>query len=161
MVFGEKLRAESTRFFNTPEVKKRFDWGYKTDPQAGIIDRTIPYTRGKVMGGSSSINGMVFIRGHRTNYDGWAADGCPGWSYDDVLPHFKRLEDWEGDAGTLRGKGGPIGLMQITPAAARSVGVANIQQLDNNVQAAARYLARLRRSYFANPQIEGHILIKI
>ncbi len=97
-----------------PEVKKRFDWGYKTDPQAGIIDRTIPYTRGKVMGGSSSINGMVFIRGHRTNYDGWAADGCPGWSYDDVLPHFKRLEDWEGDAGTLRGKGGPIQVSRPT-----------------------------------------------
>lgn len=97
-----------------PEVKKRFDWGYKTEPQEHIVGRTIPYTRGKVMGGSSSINGMVFVRGHRSNYDGWAADGCPGWSYDDVLPHFKRLEDWEGDASALRGKGGPIQISRPT-----------------------------------------------
>ncbi len=93
-----------------PQVKQRFDWGYKTEPQPGIDERVIPYTRGKVLGGSSSINGMVFVRGHRSNFDGWAEDGCPGWAFDDVLPAFRKLEDWEGDASELRGKGGPIRL---------------------------------------------------
>jgi choline dehydrogenase-like flavoprotein len=91
-----------------PQVKKRFDWGYYTVPQRHAANRKIPTVRGKVLGGSSSINGMLFVRGHRSNYDGWAADGCPGWSFDDVLPAFKRLEDWEGGATKLRGAGGPI-----------------------------------------------------
>ena len=93
-----------------PQVKQRFDWGYKTEAQVDADGRVIPYTRGKVLGGSSAINGMVFVRGHRSNYDGWAAEGCPGWSYDEVLPSFRRLEDWEGEGSALRGKGGPIRL---------------------------------------------------
>lgn len=91
-----------------PQVKKRFDWGYYTVPQKHALDRRIPSTRGKVLGGSSSINGMLFVRGNRANYDSWAAEGCTGWSFDDVLPAFKRLENWEGGANALRGTGGPI-----------------------------------------------------
>ncbi|MCB9662994.1 MAG: GMC family oxidoreductase N-terminal domain-containing protein [Alphaproteobacteria bacterium] len=91
-----------------PQVKQRFDWGYKTDGQAHMDGRVIPYTRGKVLGGSSAINGMVFVRGHRAIYDGWAAEGCEGWAWEDVLPHFRRLEDWEGGASDTRGTGGPI-----------------------------------------------------
>lgn len=102
-----------------PEVKKRFDWGFYTVPQKHALDRRIPAVRGRVLGGSSSINGMLFVRGNRANYDDWARDGCPGWSYQDVLPAFKRMEDWEGGNGEYRGKGGPIAVTKrksLTPA---------------------------------------------
>lgn len=93
---------------STPQLKKYFDWGYTSVPQADAWQRTVPQTRGRVLGGSSSINGMLFVRGNRKNYDDWASEGCKGWSYDDVLPAFKRLEDWEGGGSELRGVGGPI-----------------------------------------------------
>jgi choline dehydrogenase-like flavoprotein len=93
---------------STPELKKYVDWGYKSVPQTGAWGRTIPMTRGKVVGGSSSVNGMLFVRGNRVNFDDWAASGCDGWSYDDVLPVFKRLEDWEDGETAVRGAGGPI-----------------------------------------------------
>jgi len=102
-----------------PQIKKKFDWGYYTVPQKHALGRRIPTVRGKVVGGSSSINGMLFVRGNRSNYDGWAAEGCTGWSFDDVLPSFKRLEDWEGGASDLRGAGGPIAVTRqkaLTPA---------------------------------------------
>ncbi|WP_300677686.1 GMC family oxidoreductase N-terminal domain-containing protein [Nocardioides sp.] len=93
---------------STPQLKKLVDWGYKSVPQAAAQDRVIPMTRGKVVGGSSSINGMLWVRGHRQNFDDWAADGATGWSYADVLATFKRMEDWEGGADAYRGTGGPI-----------------------------------------------------
>ena len=93
---------------STPQLKKLFDWGYKSTPQKHAWDRTIPQTRGKVLGGSSSINGMLFVRGNRKNFDDWADEGCKGWSYDDVLPAFKKLEDWEDGETDLRGAGGPV-----------------------------------------------------
>ncbi|GDY32779.1 choline dehydrogenase [Gandjariella thermophila] len=93
---------------SVPQIKKRFDWGYYSVPQQHAMGRRIPMTRGKVLGGSSSVNGMVFVRGHRGNYDDWADAGCKGWSYDEVLPSFKRLEDWEDGENDLRGAGGPI-----------------------------------------------------
>ena len=91
-----------------PQVKKKFDWGYYLRPRAETVERRIPYVRGKALGGSSAINGMVFVRGNRRNYDDWAAEGCEGWGYDDVLPLFKRLEDYDGGASDVRGAGGPI-----------------------------------------------------
>lgn len=97
-----------------PQVKKKYDWGYKTAPKPLTLDRKIPYIRGKVLGGSSAINGMVFVRGHRTNYEGWEAQGCPGWGWQDVLPYFKRLEDYEGGPSDLRGAGGPIKVSKPT-----------------------------------------------
>lgn len=95
-----------------PQVKKRFDWGYYTVPQEHAEGRRIPTTRGRVLGGSSSINGMLFVRGNRANFDSWATEGCTGWSYSDVLPAFKRLEDWEGGGNALRGSGGPVAVTQ-------------------------------------------------
>lgn len=97
-----------------PQVKRRFDWGFKTQPRAWTVERKIPYIRGKVMGGSSAINGMIFVRGNRANYDSWAAQGCEGWSYEDVLPYFKRLEDFEDGASELRGVGGPVAVTRPT-----------------------------------------------
>lgn len=102
-----------------PQLKKRLDWGYYSVPQKFARDRRIPQVRGKVLGGSSSINGMIFVRGNRANYDEWAAEGCEGWSFDEVLPSFRRLEDWEDGASDLRGAGGPIKVTRqkhLTPA---------------------------------------------
>ena len=86
-----------------PQVKAMFDWGYKAKRRPETVNRSIPYVRGKAMGGSSAINGLLFVRGHRSNYDEWAADGCPGWDFDSVLPYFKKLEDFEDGASELRG----------------------------------------------------------
>ncbi len=71
----------------------RADWCYQTEPQAGLNGRAINYPRGKVLGGSSSINAMLYLRGQRQDYDGWRDAGNPGWGWDDVLPIFKRSED--------------------------------------------------------------------
>jgi choline dehydrogenase-like flavoprotein len=95
-------------FHNVPALKKRLDWGYYTVPQASALGRRIPQPRGRVLGGSGSINGMLFVRGNRKNYDDWAAAGCTGWSYPEVLRSFKRMENWEDGASELRGSGGPI-----------------------------------------------------
>lgn len=91
-----------------PQIKKKFDWGYYTEPNSRTLERKIPYARGKVLGGSSAINGMVFVRGNRANFDAWAAEGCDGWSYDDVLPYFKRMETFSGSASDYRGDAGPV-----------------------------------------------------
>jgi choline dehydrogenase len=95
-------------FHNVPALKKRLDWGYYTVPQAAALGRRIPQPRGRVLGGSGSINGMVFVRGNQRNYDDWADAGCKGWSFRDVLPSFKRMEDWEDGASEYRGGGGPV-----------------------------------------------------
>lgn len=85
------------------------DWRYRTEPDPGIAGRSIPWPRGRVLGGSSSINGLLYVRGQAWDYDNWVAMGCPGWGWDDVLPYFKRSENWEGsDDSGLRGKGGPL-----------------------------------------------------
>lgn len=105
-----------------PQLKKRLDWGYYTVPQKHALERKIPTTRGKVLGGSSSINGMLFVRGHRGNYDSWATEGCAGWAHDDVLPAFKKLENWEDGANDLRGTGGPIEVTRQKDLTAASQG---------------------------------------
>jgi 4-pyridoxate dehydrogenase len=84
----------------------RFDWGYETEPDGQ--GRRIEVARGKVIGGSHSINALGYIRGHRADYDRWAAQGLAGWSYADMLPYFKRAETWEGGETSLRGGGGPM-----------------------------------------------------
>lgn len=98
-----------------PQVKKQVDWGYKTAPRQETLGREIPYVRGKALGGSSAVNGMVFVRGNRANYDDWAADGCPGWGFDDVLPHFKKLESFEDGESEFRGGSGPIKVTRPQP----------------------------------------------
>ena len=91
-----------------PEIKKRVDWGYYSTPQKHILDRRMPVPRGKVVGGSSSINGMVYVRGNRANFDSWAAEGNTGWDADSVNDAYRRMEDFEGGADDYRGTGGPI-----------------------------------------------------
>lgn len=91
------------------------DWGYRSVPQPELGDKTQSYSAGKVLGGSSSINGMVWARGHRGDYDRWAEIGCEGWDYDSVLPSFKHLETAMGNAA-FRGSAGPIQVSSILSA---------------------------------------------
>jgi choline dehydrogenase/4-pyridoxate dehydrogenase len=88
--------------------KRLHDWMYFTEPEANANGRRIECARGKVVGGSSSINAMAYVRGNSGDYDRWAASGLPGWSYADVLPYFRRQESWEGGAGSYRGGDGPL-----------------------------------------------------
>jgi choline dehydrogenase len=89
---------------------RRFDWCLWTEPEPNMANRRLQWPRGKVLGGSSAINGLVAIRGHRDDYDGWNAMGCEGWGWNDVLPHFLRLEDFEPGASELHNVGGPLPL---------------------------------------------------
>jgi choline dehydrogenase len=81
-------------------------WGYKAEPDPGTAGRAIPYPRGRVLGGSSSINGLIYIRGQPEDFDHWGQLGNRGWSWDDVLPYFKQAERWQGEASDLHGTGG-------------------------------------------------------
>jgi choline dehydrogenase/4-pyridoxate dehydrogenase len=85
-----------------------YDWGYESEPQGFMQDRRIECARGKVIGGSSSINAMAYVRGNRADYDRWASYGLSGWSYGDVLPYFRKQETWEHGASAYRGGGGPL-----------------------------------------------------
>jgi len=91
-----------------PKIKATVDWGYYSVPQEHLLNRRMPVPRGKVVGGSSSINGMVYVRGNRANYDSWAAEGNTGWDADSVNAAYKRMEDFEDGANDFRGAGGPI-----------------------------------------------------
>ncbi len=84
------------------------DWGYRTVPQAACANRELQWPRGKVLGGSSALNGMIYARGHRSDYDTWAYLGNDGWGYADVLPLFKRSEDFDRGASEYHGVGGPL-----------------------------------------------------
>ena len=86
----------------------KVDWCYKTEPDAGLNGRSIPWPRGKVLGGSSSINGLLYVRGQEQDFDDWRDLGNAGWGWDDVAPLFRRLEDWQGTPSKGRGQGGPM-----------------------------------------------------
>ncbi len=94
--------------------KKDTSWGFDTVPQAGLNGRRGYQPRGKVLGGSSSVNAMVYTRGHRSDYDAWAAEGNAGWSYDDLLPYFKRAENNERGADDWHGSGGPLNVKDLS-----------------------------------------------
>jgi choline dehydrogenase len=83
-------------------------WGFTAEPDPGVNGRSILYPRGKVLGGSSSINGMIYVRGQPEDFDHWGQLGNRGWSWDDVLPYFKVAEGWEGGADAFHGTGGPL-----------------------------------------------------
>ena len=80
-----------------PMNMKKYDWGFTSDPEPNLNNRRLATPRGNVIGGSSSINGMVFVRGHARDFDNWEHSGASGWSYSDVLPYFKKMETWHGD----------------------------------------------------------------
>jgi 4-pyridoxate dehydrogenase len=94
--------------------KRLHDWMYFTEPEAALDGRRIECARGKVIGGSSSINAMAYVRGNPGDYDRWARSGLPGWSYTEVLPYFRRQESWEGGVGEFRGGDGPLTVQTTT-----------------------------------------------
>jgi choline dehydrogenase len=94
-------------YFKTMHNPK-YDWCFETEPDPGLGGRSLQWPRGKVLGGSSSINGLLYIRGNRLDYDQWRQMGNAGWSYDDVLPYFKRAENQERGADDYHGAGGPL-----------------------------------------------------
>src|SRR6185295_8393417 len=85
-----------------------YSWNYETEPEAALDNRRVECARGKVIGGSSSVNAMAYVRGHRADYDRWAENGLPDWSYASVLPYFRRQESWEGSPSEYRGNDGPL-----------------------------------------------------
>jgi len=94
-------------------LNPKTDWCYQTEPDPGLNGRCIPWPRGKVLGGSSSINGLVYIRGQSHDYDQWRQLGNAGWAWDDVLPYFMRAEDNERGANATHGEGGPLGVSDV------------------------------------------------
>ena len=97
------IPAAFAKLFKSP-----LDWNYETEAQAHLDGRRLYWPRGKMLGGCSSINAMIYIRGHRRDYDAWAEAGNSGWAYDDVLPYFRRAEDNENGADAYHGAGGPL-----------------------------------------------------
>ena len=103
-----------------PMASKRFNWGYDSDPEPALDGRKISCPRGKGLGGSSSINGMVYVRGNAHDFEEWEQQGATGWGYRDCLPYFKRAESWIHGADEYRGGDGPLGVcagndMQLNP----------------------------------------------
>jgi choline dehydrogenase len=95
-----------------PLTNKQLVWTFETGPEPQLNGRHITHVRGKLLGGSSSVNGMVYVRGNRRDFDGWAATGLPDWDFDHCLPYFKRLETFEGGDARYRGAEGPVRIVQ-------------------------------------------------
>ena len=115
----------------------RTDWGYKTAPEDGLNGRSLPYPRGKVMGGCSSINGMIYMRGQARDYDTWRQMGNPGWSYREVMPYFLRSENNEAHRGSpFHAQGGPMNVAYVkrpnpmTPAFLAAMNLVPLPPLD-------------------------------
>lgn len=92
----------------------QYNWHFESEPETLTQNRTIAIPRGKGLGGSTLINGMIYIRGQKGDYDRWAQSGCSGWSYDDVLPYFKKLENYSGPDSIWRGKNGPLPICEVS-----------------------------------------------
>jgi len=90
------------------------DWCYKTEPDPGLNGRSIDWPRGKTLGGSSSINGLLYIRGQNQDYDHWRQLGNAGWAFEDVLPYFKRAENQERGGDNFHGADGPLSVSDIS-----------------------------------------------
>ncbi|HTJ75114.1 MAG TPA: GMC family oxidoreductase N-terminal domain-containing protein [Acidimicrobiales bacterium] len=136
---------------NAPDWGKiwgtEWDWNYKSTPQESLNGRQTDEHRGKILGGSSDLYIMMHIRGHPSDFDGWAANGCPGWSFDECLPYFQKQEDQEDDTNPTAGKGGPLavtnaGLHDPNPASAAFI-------------EACVALGYPRTEDFNGPQMEG------
>ncbi len=129
-----------------PDKPSEFDWGFWTVPQAEMGDRAMYWPRGRALGGSSSINGMVYIRGHSSDYDRWAQLGLTGWGWADVLPYFRKAENSDRGSDEFHGTGGPL----HTSTKGALPHVLNDVFLTAAVQAGYR-----RTSDFNGPQFEG------
>jgi choline dehydrogenase len=106
--FGPLIQMPAA--LSIPMNMARYDWGFRSEPEPHLGGRQLACPRGKVIGGSSSINGMVYVRGHAGDYDFWEESGAAGWGYRHVLPYFKRMESWHGEGAdpSWRGSDGPL-----------------------------------------------------
>lgn len=114
---GEQVTNPSIWFTN---ISGPLDWAFPTVPTSFLNGRSIPIGAGKVLGGGTSINASAWVRGFAADFDNWAYNGCAGWSFEDILPIYKKLENWEGGANEWRGSGGPMDVRlprNIHPAA--------------------------------------------
>ena len=94
-------------------VTKKFDWNYQTEAEPELHGRSMYWPRGRVIGGSGSVNGLVFLRGSPRDYDRWAQSGARGWSHEDCLPAFKRMETFAGPPSEWRGQDGPVQVGEV------------------------------------------------
>ena len=107
------LKMPAAMLTNLNDTKH--NWAFQGEPEPEFGGRQLKHDRGKTLGGSSSINGMVYIRGHAKDYEGWRKSGCEGWGFADVLPYFKRMESYDGGADEFRGDDGPLKVHRPTP----------------------------------------------
>jgi choline dehydrogenase len=147
------IPAGVAKLINNP----MFNWNYASEPETGTSGRAIHWPRGRVLGGSSSINGMLYVRGNPADFDGWAQLGCRGWSYDDVLPYFKKSEHFAAGDPAFRGKGGVLrveGYRTILPLthrfveAAREAGHSFRDDLNGQEQEGVGYSQNTRNGRF-------------
>lgn len=124
----------------------RVNWNYKAEPDPGLAGNADHWPRGRILGGSSSINAMVWIRGHPSDFDDWRDAGNPGWGYEDVLPIFRKIEDNEAGADAWRGVGGPIHVTDLTR---------HVHPLTRNYIAAGRELGLAANADFNGAAQEG------
>ena len=106
--FWSNMMIQTPIGFGKTLNDRKVNWLYETEPDAGTGGRTHKWPKGKVLGGSSSINGLLYVRGQAQDYDGWRQMGCDGWSYEDVLPYFRRSQNQERGECDLHGTGGPL-----------------------------------------------------
>ena len=107
---NRNLLIEMPTALSYPMASDTFNWGYYSQPEPGIDNRQISCPRGKGLGGTSSINGMVYVRGHSCDFQEWVEAGATGWGHTDCLPYFKRAETWQGGEDDYRGGAGPLGV---------------------------------------------------
>jgi choline dehydrogenase len=143
---GIRTPAAFSKLFRT-----RFDWAYDTEPQEHLAGRRLFWPRGKVLGGSSSINAMIYIRGHRATFDAWAAAGCTGWGYDDLLPIFKRSESYGEGPSEFHGGDGPLSVVPLLEP----------NPLSPTFVEAATGLGLVRNDDFNGPKQEGVGLYRV
>ncbi|WP_445600212.1 GMC family oxidoreductase [Azospirillum sp. A39] len=133
----------------------RTDWCLKTEPDPGLNGRSLAWPRGRVLGGSSSINGLLYIRGQAQDYDQWRQLGCTGWSYEDVLPFFRAAEDQERGADAYHGAGGPLAVSDMRVrrdvcdayvAAAEEIGIPRNDDFNGATQEGAGYFQLTARN---------------
>ncbi len=133
----------------------RTDWCMRTEPDPGLNGRQIQWPRGRVLGGSSSINGLLYVRGQPEDYDQWRQLGCTGWSYDDVLPYFRRSEDQERGESAFHGVGGPLAVSNMRVrrdvcdayiAAAEEIGIPRNDDFNGATQEGAGYFQLTARN---------------
>lgn len=110
---ARSLWVEIPAGFSKLLTNPAFNWRFETEPEEATGNRVISVPRGKGLGGSTLINGMIYVRGQPQDYDGWAQRGCTGWSFDDVLPYFRKLEDYDGPASSTRARGGPLPVSEV------------------------------------------------